>query len=152
MIYSITSKTHGNFKILVDKVDYFKLQKLGGKWCAVKKRGMFYFQKRINHKIIELQRWLMTPKKGEYVDHINGNHLDNRQINLRICSNAANLRNGKKRINNTSGHIGVSWDRTRNKWSAKIKVMYKQKFLGRFKDINDAIRARKDAEIKYWSI
>lgn len=148
----IISKTHGVHFALFDKEDFIIINKLGGKWCVSKKRNRFYLQKRIKGKLIEIQRYLLTPKEGEYVDHINGNPLDNRRKNLRICTNAANLRNGRIRSNNTTGIIGVTWDRSRSRWVAKIKVFYKTIYLGRYKNRKDAIQARKQAEIEYFDI
>ena len=56
------------------------------------------------------------------VDHLNGNTLDNRKENLRICTNADNL---KHRVNlpknNTSGILGVRYRKDRDKWYAEIK-------------------------------
>ena|SRR3990167_5147696 len=151
-IFTIVSAKHGTYDVLLDDIDMELIIKLGGKWCVCKKRGRFYVQKRINKHIIEIHRFILNPKVGEYVDHINGNPLDNTRKNLRICTNAANLRNGRVRSNNKTGFNGVTWDRFRNKWHAKIKVNYKDIFLGRFKNFDDAIKARKDAEKKYWSI
>lgn len=48
--------------------------------------------------------------------------------------------------NNTSGHTGVSWDITRNKWKVSIKVDGKTINLGRFEDLQEAIDARKKYE------
>ena len=102
--------------------------------------------------LIEIHRFIMKPKKGEYVDHINGDTLDNRRSNLRVCTNAANLRNGRIRQNNTSGKTGVWQDKRSGKWVAEIKVNYKKISLGRSKSFEEAIKLRKQAEKKYWSI
>ena len=51
---------------------------------------------------------------------------------------------------NTSGHKGVSWDKSKNKWYTYITVNYKLINLGRFSILEDAIEARKKAEIKYF--
>ncbi len=158
----ITSNIHGKQTFLVDDEDFQRVKDWGGKWTLVKKRGMYYAQKSVKRvrgkgtprKIIELQRFVMQPKEGEYVDHINKNTLDNRRENLRVCTNAANLRNGRMRKNNTSGVIGVWFDKRRKKnfWIAEIKVMYKKIYLGGYTNRNDAINARKVAELKYWNI
>ena len=51
--------------------------------------------------------------------------------------------------NNTSGVCGVSLDKRTGKWIAQIMVDYKYIYLGKFNGKNDAILARKKAEIKY---
>ena len=84
---------------------------------------------------------------SEQIDHINGIRTDNRIINLRNVSNQENLKNQAINIKNTSGTIGVSWSKQSNKWIAQIKVNGKQKHLGYFTNIENAISARKQAEI-----
>jgi len=64
------------------------------------------------------------------VDHINGNRDDNRVENLRAASRSDNLKNARKRCDNTSGVKGVHWDSQRGKWKAEIKVNGKKLFLG----------------------
>jgi len=85
----------------------------------------------------------------EYIDHINQVKLDNRWINLRPTTKSLNARNTKRYNTNTSNHVGVCWVPRYQKWLAQIVVNYKQLYLGRFDDINDAITARKAADIKY---
>lgn len=155
-VIKFSSKTHGSHVTIVDDTDYKRMKTLNSmKWCVVKKRnGLIYFQKRLpGNKLVELHRWIMKPKSGEYVDHIDGNTLDNRRCNLRICTNAANLRNGTHiRPNNTSGVTGVWCDKSRGKWCAEIKVNYKKISLGRYNTLREATQARKEAEKKYWHI
>ena len=124
-----------------------------GSWCVrvpPGRKDLFYFQHRTKQGIIEMHRFIMNFPKGKYVDHINHNTLDNRKCNLRICNNADNLRNGKIRTNNKSGYNGICFDKNRNKWLVGIKVNYKRIFLGRYDKIEDAIKARKEAEEKYF--
>ena len=124
-----------------------------GSWCVrvpPGRKDLFYFQHRTKQGIIEMHRFIMNFPKGKYVDHINHNTLDNRKCNLRICNNADNIRNGKIRTNNKSGYNGICFDKSRNKWLAGIKVNYKRIFLGRYVNIEDAIKARKEAEKKYF--
>ena len=153
----IKSKMYGVFNVILDDDTYEKLKTefKNMKWCvrvSPNRRNLYYFQKRLpNRKLIELHRWIMDfPEKGKFVDHINHNTLDNRKENLRVVSNSDNLKNARTRIDNKTGHKGVSFDKTRNKWSVGIKVNYKKIFIGRFDNFEDAIKARKEAEIKYW--
>lgn len=83
------------------------------------------------------------------IDHINGVRSDNRIENLREVTNKENHRNMKINSNNSSGHMGIVWDKARKKWQSSIVVNGRNKHLGRFSDITDAIAARKAAEIKY---
>ena len=66
------------------------------------------------------------------VDHIDGNPTNNRKSNLRICSAADNSKNRKISRNNTTGFKGVSWDPTRKKWTAKIRINRVLRNIGYF--------------------
>ena len=74
---------------------------------------------------IKTGRW---PKKD--VDHINGKRADNRWSNLRSATRSQNCANARLKKLNTSGFKGISWDRRRKKWRARIKVEYQEKWLG----------------------
>lgn len=118
----------------------------------ISKRGDVYSQQWNKGKATtyKLHRVIMTPPENRVVDHINGNPLDNRRSNLRICTSAENSRNLKRQSNNTSGFPGVSWDKSRNKWAAKIRFNYKHINLGRYVNLSDAVKARERAEIEYF--
>lgn len=60
------------------------------------------------------------------------------------------LKYNKLKRNNTSGYIGVTWDKVRKKWRAQIRFKNKNIYLGRYTNIEDAIKARKEAEEKYF--
>lgn len=98
---------------------------------------------------IKMHRLIMDAPDGLDVDHINHNTLDNRKCNLRICTRSQNNTNKIKRHNNTSGVIGVSLYRN-SKWRADISINKKQVCLGYFANKDDAIRARLNAEAKYY--
>ena len=84
------------------------------------------------------------------VDHINGNRLDNRKSNLRICHKEKNPINCKKYKNNTSGCKGVSWSKRLNKWQVTININKRHIYLGLYSDLEEAITVRKEAEKKYF--
>ena len=83
------------------------------------------------------------------IDHENGDPDDNRFENLRDVSHVENQRNQKNRTDNTSGHMGVHWNKQLNKWEARIKTDGRKKHLGLFTSLDDAIAARKAAERQY---
>lgn len=88
----------------------------------------------VDAKGVFLHRLVMgcTVGDGRYVDHINGNRLDNRKSNLRICSQAENMRNTKIRSDNRSGFKGVRSHKGGSKWTASISVNKKRTYLGIF--------------------
>ena len=153
-ILRIDSPKYGLINILLDDEDYERIEKdfKNLKWTVTKNRNKLYAQKMVNGKNIYLHRYIMNCPKGKYVDHINHNTLDNRKQNLRITTNADNLRNGEIRINNKTGVKGVYFDKERNKYVVMIKVNYKGIFLGRFDTLEEAQKIRKEAEIKYWAV
>lgn len=95
--------------------------------------------------------WIITHGDwpADQIDHINGDPSDNRISNLRTVSNAENGRNQAIRSDNTSGVMGVCWDKSRGKWQASIMVDQRQIHIGRFTDLADAIAARAAAEIAH---
>lgn len=82
------------------------------------------------------------------IDHINGDRQDNRIENLREVTRSENLRNARRRCTNVSGVTGVSWDTKLSRWVAVIQTTY-NKYLGSFDSFEEAVAARKAAEIKY---
>ena len=100
--------------------------------------------------MVFLHRLLTNCPDDMMVDHINRDPLDNRKSNLRIVSNQQNSMNKGLQKRNTSGHKGVSWDKSKNKWYTYITVNYKLINLGRFSILEDAVEVRRQAEIKYF--
>ena len=84
-----------------------------------------------------------------HIDHINGIPSDNRLVNIREVTPMENHRNQKINKKNTSGVVGVCWHKKAQKWHAQIRVKYKNKSLGLYRDKDDAIKARKSAESLY---
>ena len=147
--YKRISLTQCQFAI-VDSEDFNELDKL--KWFAhdVVGNKTFYASSSMNCKGIVMHRQIMNTPKGMSVDHINHNTLDNRKENLRNCTRSQNMMNSRIYSNNKSGTTGVSFFKSQNKWISKITFNKKRIYLGLFVKIEDAIKARKDAEIKYF--
>ena len=86
-----------------------------------------------------------------FVDHEYGDRRNNKIKDLRLASNAQNQMNHiKLRSDNTSGVIGVSWNKQKKKWRSTICRDGVQKDLGNFTNKEDAIQARKEGEKKYF--
>ena len=86
-----------------------------------------------------MSRVIMNCPKGKEVDHKNGNTLDNRHSNLRVCTHQENCRNRRPNKNCVSSYKGVSW--FKGKWTAIINCNGKHRYLGRFKNEIDAAKA-----------
>jgi hypothetical protein len=129
-------KNNINAELIVDDDCPYNLKI--SNWTAIEKRGKVYFRRNRycytlkKHVIQYLHRLILDAKKGEYVDHINGDLLDNRKSNLRLCSNSQNIRNQNKHKDNTSGYKGVSYNKRlkTNPWSAQIKYNRHSYHLG----------------------
>lgn len=98
----------------------------------------------VDHKAHRLAFLYVTGRfpKGD-IDHIDGNGLNNAFTNLREVSHAANLRNQKMHVTNTSGHMGVSWRADSKKWRVRLC----SKTIGHFPTFEQAVAARKMAEV-----
>lgn len=97
---------------------------------------------------ILMSREIMKCPVGEYIDHINGNKLDNRRHNLRICSRTENNQNIGKRRHNTTGFKSVYLDKRNSKFEAYIGISKKHVHLDYFRTARDAAKRYDMAAIK----
>lgn len=137
--------------ILTWRVSLSNRVKVGDAAACKDSRG--YSQVKIKGNLYRIHRIIMLMVNGVFppsdIDHVNRNRSDNRLCNLRCVTRSENMRNAKKPSNNTSGYVGVRWNKRLSKWEARIKANGKHIYLGCFNGIKDAIAARKAAEIKF---
>lgn len=89
-----------------------------------------------------VSRWIMQPPPGMVVDHISGDTLDNRRANLRVCTHAQNLANGRSHSDSRSRYRGVSWKAREGSWRAQISIgKQRSRFLGQWPTEEDAALA-----------
>jgi hypothetical protein len=133
---------------IIDDEDYERISAF--KWCCAYGRETFYGKRaygfQSEHITVLLHRFILNAPKDMQVDHINGDGLDNRRANLRICTHADNQHNRKKQKTNTSGYKGVFWNKQYKKWEVQIRAEKKIR-VGMFSDKEEAARAY-DAKAK----
>jgi hypothetical protein len=131
---------------LIDEADA-DLVFRAGKWCAFVRPQVTYAQRSVSlgggRSTVMRMHNLITGAR--YVDHINGDGLDNRRANLRPATHAQNMRNTRLTSSNTSGFRGVYYRKDRGAWAAQIVVDGRRIYLGRFSDAVEAARAYDEA-------
>lgn len=132
-----------------DLDDYNKIKD----YCWRKRKDGMFDAKTKSNTENQNKRILLHKKIIEtnlQIDHIEHNRYDNRKSKLRIVDNSKNQMNKGLQKNNKSGRKGVIWHSRDSIWEAYITIDLKQMYLGRFVYFDDAVRARKDAELKYF--
>src|ERR1017187_10410349 len=136
---------------LIDEQDFEDLRQF--KWFSDVRKGQTYVHRnagkgRKDRRIERLHRRIMQATKGQIVDHINGDGLDNRRCNLRLVTVSQNGHNTGPRVRNKSGYKGVSPYKG-GKWQAHLKVGGKRLYLGVFTNVKEAARAYNKAVYEY---
>ena len=115
-------------EVLVDDEDASKIQLYKWKLFVAKSavdKGYFYFRATVDFKgkrvRMFLHRFIMECDTEMFIDHIDGNTLDNRKGNLRVCTRTENTRNRTTLKRNISGYRGVSYRVKHKRWYASIK-------------------------------
>jgi len=81
---------------------------------------------------IFMHRLILNAPRNKLVDHIDGNGLNNRKANLRLCNHKQNGWNRRPNSRGYSKYKGVSWHKGNKKWRAAIRKSYKLTHLGYF--------------------
>ena len=153
----IESKKNGKFTILIDEEDWDRVKKY--KWNVRVRPNTNYVRANIpnpeggfrnrprkdgspggtkRESTLSMHRFIMDAPKGMQVDHINGNGLDNRKCNLRICTKSDNAKNRRLNKNSKSGFKGVSPRKSKKSpWVAQISG----RLIGYYDDPEEAAKA-----------
>ena len=137
---------------LVDDEDFAALNAF--KWFAHTDGHNFYAGRKLPrqsgiqrmehmHRVVLARALGREIARGEHVDHVNGDGLDNRRINLRPATSAQNQRNCRRHSKKPSSqYLGVSLDKRSDRWKAYMMVGGKQVFLGNWGTEREAALAR----------
>lgn len=114
-----------------------------------------YVRIMIDGKIYSAHRlaWLYVNGSHPFyeIDHIDGDHGNNRITNLREATRKQNQENTRLQKNNKSGHRGVVWDSTNNKWKAYVNHTRVHNHIGLFTSLEKAAIAAKGARDKLFT-
>jgi hypothetical protein len=138
------------YDVLID--NQFAPMILARKWhIADRKRGI-YFSTTLpfpngRRRDVKLHRFIREAPPNMLVDHRNGDHLDCRLENLRVCTTAQNTWNETKLNTNKTGYRGVSFHKEKGKYRAVITCNGKYKHLGYF-DAPEKAAARYEREAR----
>lgn len=119
------------YECLIDADD---LPLVGGmQWFARVQEAHRVYAVRTHHgRYTPLHRFVMNAQKGEEIDHISRDTLDNRKSNLRRCTRSQNIANARLNARNSSGYRGVSRDKRTGRWIAQIQVRSSPRHIGVF--------------------
>lgn len=140
------SLSHGKFTV-IDAADAERVQ--GIRWYALNtNRSKWYAAAWVGGRLIYLHRHLLNAPKGTVTDHIDGDSLNNRRANLRLCTRGQNARNVRSMTNTSSRYKGVTWCKWSGRWAAYIHLNKRIRNLGRFESEIEAAHAHDAAARK----
>lgn len=141
------------FKIDLEDVERCKEFKWYGLSSYNHTKNVMIYGTRVKPNHMLLHRFILDITGDEIVDHVNGDTLNCTKDNLRVATHSQNTINKSHKNENTkSGRRGVFWYKHTKtpKWVAHITLNGKKTYLGYFDKLEDAIKARMDAELEYF--
>jgi len=135
--------------VAVDPEDFERVE-AAGPWNVYPMRSTFYCKRHVPRtgggRTTQHLHAFLGFKGG---DHLDGNGLNNCKANLRHVTQAENRQNLRLRKDNVSGHRGVSFEKATGKWRADVGLNGKNVYLGRYINIEDAVRAASEYRAKH---
>lgn len=151
--YRLIPLTRGKWAI-VDAEDYERLSRWNWHLSGSIARNNFYAARgtRVGgkHRLIRLHHAVLGLDGGIMVDHVDGDPLNCRKSNLRICNAAGNSQNHKRTSRNKSGHTGINWHPTNKQWIVRVGSGRARKYIGGFKTLEAAVVARNAAFAEHY--
>lgn len=147
--YTNNTDSYGRNEFYFDLEDYDKIKD----YCWYFDSDDYLRSAQVSSKNKILLHQIILPTENGYIpDHIHGKETrnDNRKCNLRIVTHSQNRMNKGLISTNISGVTGVGWNKQQQKWRATITKNYKRIHLGSYDNFEDAVKARKEAEEKYF--
>ena len=142
--------THG-YEAIIDAADVPLVEVKN--WYASVRLNTSYARSNVTNGTershVFIHNFLMGNSKGLFVDHIDGDGLNNRRCNMRFATHAQNMRNARIRCDSTTGFKGTNFHKQSGKWMARIRVNDKSNYLGLFTSPEEAHAAYCAASEKY---
>ena len=147
IVIPIKNNKNEEYNVYIDGESFEKINKYT--WYIQKIGKNYYVASRTSGKFVYMHRLIMGYPENKCIDHINGNGLDNRIENMRICTHAENQRNQRIQKPKSSKYKGVYFNKQYKKYMSKIMINNKTINLGIFDNELDAAKAYNEAALKY---
>lgn len=133
-------------EFLFDKEDFDKIKDYH--WYC----NQGYIRATLEEKNFSIHRVIMGLSKDSdiFVDHTEGNPLDNRKEFLRLATPLQNCQNRKNSSTNSTGMAGVCFQKATGKYMVRIGVDKERLYLGLYSTYEEAVKARLEAKKKYY--